>query len=76
MFISSVASCSNLWALVMDAGTSYLAQVFEISPLFLNKVTYFPSMWLRNRLLILLKKLLNSKFMCPFDVGMDYGTLG
>lgn len=38
LFISSVASCSNLWALIMDAGTGFTTQVYQISPLFLNKV--------------------------------------
>lgn len=38
LFISSVASCSNLWALIMDAGTGFTAQVYELSPYFLHKV--------------------------------------
>lgn len=38
LFISSVASCSNLWALIMDAGTGFGAQVYELSPFFLHKV--------------------------------------
>lgn len=39
LFISSVASCSNLWALIMDAGTGFSAQVHELSPYFLHKVS-------------------------------------
>lgn len=38
LFISSVACCSNLWALIMDAGTGFTAQVHELSPYFLHKV--------------------------------------
>lgn len=38
LFISSVASCSNLWALIMDAGTGFNSQVYELSPYFLHKV--------------------------------------
>jgi len=38
LLISSVASCSNLWALIMDAGTGFTSQVYQLSPLFLNKV--------------------------------------
>lgn len=38
LFISSVASCQNLWALIMDAGTGFTAQVYELSPYFLHKV--------------------------------------
>ena len=40
LFISSVASCSNLWALIMDAGTGFISQVHELSPYFLHKVLY------------------------------------
>ncbi|CAN1219014.1 Casein kinase 1-like protein HD16 [Linum perenne] len=37
LFISSAASCSNLWAIIMDAGTGFTAQVYELSPHFLHK---------------------------------------
>ena len=39
LFISSVSSSSNLWALIMDAGTGFTAQVYEISLHFLHKVS-------------------------------------
>lgn len=38
LLISCVASCSNLWALIMDAGTNFTGQVYELSPFFLHKV--------------------------------------
>lgn len=38
LFISCVASCQNLWALIMDAGTGFSAQLYELSPFFLHKV--------------------------------------
>jgi hypothetical protein len=41
LFISSVACCSNLWALIMDAGTGFTAQVYELSSQFLHKVVFF-----------------------------------
>ena len=41
LFISSVASCQNLWALIMDAGTGFSSQVYELSPYFLHKVNFF-----------------------------------
>ena len=41
LLISSVASCSNLWALIMDAGTGFTNQVYELSPFFLHKVISF-----------------------------------
>ncbi|KAK1364889.1 hypothetical protein POM88_040450 [Heracleum sosnowskyi] len=37
LFISSVASSQNLWALIMDAGTGFSDQVYELSPFFLHK---------------------------------------
>ena len=43
LFISSVASCSNLWALIMDAGTGFDAQVYDLSQCFLHKVIFFTS---------------------------------
>jgi len=38
LYISCVASSTNLWALIMDAGTGFSAQVYELSPVFLHKV--------------------------------------
>ncbi|KAF8393346.1 hypothetical protein HHK36_021589 [Tetracentron sinense] len=37
LYISCVASCSNLWAIIMDAGTGFTSQVYELSPVFLRK---------------------------------------
>mgnify|MGYP006982076530 FL=1 len=38
LYISSVASSANLWALIMDAGTGFSGQVYELSQLFFHKV--------------------------------------
>jgi hypothetical protein len=40
LYISSIASSSNLWALIMDAGTGFTDQVYEISAVFLHKVIF------------------------------------
>ncbi|GJV64407.1 casein kinase 1-like protein HD16, partial [Tanacetum coccineum] len=37
LYISCVASAQNLWAVVMDAGTGFSSQVYEIAPVFLRK---------------------------------------
>ncbi|GMH42236.1 hypothetical protein BSKO_10155 [Bryopsis sp. KO-2023] len=37
LFITSVACCSELWALIMDAGTLFTVQVYNLSQLFLPK---------------------------------------
>ncbi|KAK8523368.1 hypothetical protein V6N13_113310 [Hibiscus sabdariffa] len=47
LFISSVASCSNLWAIIMDAGTGFTAQVYELSPYFLHK-EWIMEQWEKN----------------------------
>ncbi|KAL4303504.1 hypothetical protein GQ457_10G002110 [Hibiscus cannabinus] len=47
LLISSVASCSNLWAIIMDAGTGFTAQVYELSPYFLHK-EWIMEQWEKN----------------------------
>ncbi|KAJ1388745.1 Serine/threonine-protein kinase, active site [Sesbania bispinosa] len=47
LFISSVASCMNLWALIMDAGTGFTSQVYELSPHFLHK-EWIMEQWEKN----------------------------
>ncbi|KAB2008044.1 hypothetical protein ES319_D10G071700v1 [Gossypium barbadense] len=47
LFISSVASCQNLWAVIMDAGTGFSAQVHQLSPYFLYK-EWIMEQWEKN----------------------------
>ncbi|XP_022843338.1 casein kinase 1-like protein HD16 [Olea europaea var. sylvestris] len=47
LFISSVASSQNLWALIMDAGTGFNAQVYDLSPSFLHK-EWILEQWEKN----------------------------
>ncbi|KAJ7979038.1 putative Casein kinase [Quillaja saponaria] len=47
LLISCVASCSNLWALIMDAGTGFTSQVYELSPFFLHK-EWIMEQWDKN----------------------------
>lgn len=47
LLISCVASCSNLWALIMDAGTGFTNQVYELSPFFLHK-EWIMEQWEKN----------------------------
>ncbi|CAL5400312.1 unnamed protein product [Camellia sinensis] len=37
LYISCVASSGNLWAVIMDTGTGFTSQVYELSPVFLHK---------------------------------------
>ncbi|XP_030458433.2 casein kinase 1-like protein HD16 [Syzygium oleosum] len=47
LLISCVASSSNLWALIMDAGTGFTSQVYELSPFFLHK-EWIMEQWEKN----------------------------
>ncbi|KAF3772643.1 Casein kinase I-like protein 2 [Nymphaea thermarum] len=47
LFISSVASCTNLWALIMDAGTAFTSQVYKMSKCFLHK-EWIVEQWEKN----------------------------
>ncbi|KOM28469.1 hypothetical protein LR48_Vigan549s002400 [Vigna angularis] len=47
LLISCVASCSNLWALIMDAGTGFSSQVYKLSPFFLHK-EWIMEQWEKN----------------------------
>ncbi|OMP03391.1 hypothetical protein COLO4_10448 [Corchorus olitorius] len=47
LLISCVASCTSLWALIMDAGTGFTSQVYELSPSFLHK-EWIMDQWEKN----------------------------
>ncbi|KAJ4755707.1 Casein kinase I-like protein [Rhynchospora pubera] len=47
LLISCVASYQNLWALIMDAGTGFISQVYELSPYFLHK-EWIMEQWEKN----------------------------
>ena len=42
LMISSISSCVDLWAVIMDAGTGFTDQVHQMSPHFLHKVYKHP----------------------------------
>ncbi|OMP04116.1 hypothetical protein COLO4_09927 [Corchorus olitorius] len=47
LLISCVASCTGLWAIIMDAGTRFTSQVYELSPSFLRK-EWIMDQWEKN----------------------------
>nr|AAM91528.1 putative casein kinase [Arabidopsis thaliana] len=47
LFISCVASSANLWAIIMDAGTGFSSQVYELSSVFLHK-DWIMEQWEKN----------------------------
>ncbi|WOL14142.1 casein kinase 1-like protein HD16 [Canna indica] len=71
LFISSVASCSNLWALIMDAGTGYTAQVYELSPLFLHK-EWIMEQWEKNYYITALAGASNGSSLVVMSKGTPY----
>ncbi|XP_050216855.1 casein kinase 1-like protein HD16 [Mercurialis annua] len=47
LYISCVASSTNLWAIIMDAGTMFTSQVYELSHIFLHK-EWIMEQWDKN----------------------------
>ncbi|THG03559.1 hypothetical protein TEA_022936 [Camellia sinensis var. sinensis] len=47
LYISCVASATNLWAVIMDAGTGFCSQVYELSAVFLHK-DWIMEQWEKN----------------------------
>ncbi|KAF3326788.1 Casein kinase I [Carex littledalei] len=71
LFISSVASCTNLWALIMDAGTGYSAQVYELSPYFLHK-EWIMEQWEKNYYVTTLAGANNGSSLVVMSKGTQY----
>lgn len=44
LYISSVSSASNLWAIVMDAGTEYSQQIYKVHP-----NSFLPKEWIMEK---------------------------
>ncbi|KAK9983053.1 hypothetical protein SO802_032578 [Lithocarpus litseifolius] len=71
LFISSVASCSNLWALIMDAGTGFNAQVYELSPFFLHK-EWIMEQWEKNYYISAIAGANNGSSLVVMSKGTQY----
>ncbi|KAK8452616.1 hypothetical protein SEVIR_5G138600v4 [Setaria viridis] len=71
LFISSVASCSNLWALIMDAGTGFTSQVYELSHHFLHK-EWIMEQWERNFYITALAGANNGSSLVIMSRGTQY----
>ncbi|XP_028550389.1 casein kinase 1-like protein HD16 isoform X2 [Dendrobium catenatum] len=69
LFISCVSSSSNLWALIMDAGTGFTSQVYELSQSFLHK-EWILEQWEKNYYISALAGTNN----CSSFVVMSKGT--
>ncbi|KAK9282472.1 hypothetical protein L1049_005390 [Liquidambar formosana] len=71
LFISSVASCQNLWALIMDAGTGFSAQVYELSPCFLHK-EWIMDQWEKNFYISAIAGATNGSSLVVMSKGTQY----
>ncbi|XP_052181686.1 casein kinase 1-like protein HD16 [Diospyros lotus] len=71
LFISSVASCQNLWALIMDAGTGFSAQVYQLSPYFLHK-EWIMEQWEKNYYISAIAGATNGSSLVVMSRGTQY----
>jgi len=66
-----VASCTNLWALIMDAGTGFTAQVYELSPCFLHK-EWIMEQWEKNYYISAIAGANNGSSLVVMSKGTQY----
>ncbi|XP_059457850.1 casein kinase 1-like protein HD16 [Corylus avellana] len=71
LFISSVASCQNLWALIMDAGTGFTSQVYELSQHFLHK-EWIMEQWEKNYYVSAIAGAMNGSSLVVMSKGTQY----
>ncbi|XP_065861739.1 casein kinase 1-like protein HD16 isoform X1 [Euphorbia lathyris] len=71
LLISSVASSSNLWALIMDAGTGFTSQVYELSPIFLHK-EWIMDQWEKNYYISSIAGATNGSSLVVMSKGTQY----
>ncbi|KAI5651244.1 hypothetical protein M9H77_37249 [Catharanthus roseus] len=71
LFISSVSSCQNLWALIMDAGTGFTAQVYQLSPHFLHK-EWIMEQWEKNYYISAVAGAANGSSLVVMSKGTQY----
>uniref|UniRef100_A0ACD5W3D5 Uncharacterized protein n=1 Tax=Avena sativa TaxID=4498 RepID=A0ACD5W3D5_AVESA len=71
LFISSISSYSNLWALIMDAGTGFSSQVYELSPHFLHK-EWIMDQWDKNYYISALAGANNGSSLVVMSKGTPY----
>ncbi|KAJ8490900.1 hypothetical protein OPV22_012621 [Ensete ventricosum] len=71
LLISCVASSSNLWALIMDAGTGFTSQIYELSPFFLHK-EWIMDQWEKNYYITSLAGSNNGSSLVVMSKGTQY----
>uniref|UniRef100_A0A5B7AZF8 non-specific serine/threonine protein kinase n=1 Tax=Davidia involucrata TaxID=16924 RepID=A0A5B7AZF8_DAVIN len=71
LYISCVASSDNLWAVIMDAGTGFTSQVYELSPVFLHK-EWIMEQWDKNYYITSLAGASNGSALVVMSKGTTY----
>ncbi|KAJ1385816.1 Serine/threonine-protein kinase, active site [Sesbania bispinosa] len=71
LLISCVSSCSNLWALIMDAGTGFTNQVYKLSPFFLHK-EWIMEQWDKNYYITSIAGANNGSSLVVMSKGTQY----
>ncbi|KAK7343248.1 hypothetical protein VNO77_11848 [Canavalia gladiata] len=71
LLISCVSSCSNLWALIMDAGTGFTSQVYKLSPFFLHK-EWIMEQWDKNYYITSIGGANNGSSLVVMSKGTQY----
>lgn len=71
LYISAVSSCSDLWALIMDGGTNFSNQVYEISEHFLHK-EWIMEHWDKNFYISSLAGANNGSSLIVMSKGTQY----
>ncbi|XP_042002808.1 casein kinase 1-like protein HD16 [Salvia splendens] len=71
LYISCVASATNLWALIMDAGTGFNAQVYELSAVFLHK-DWIMEQWEQNYYISSIAGAANGSSLVVMSKGTPY----
>ncbi|KAK4772340.1 hypothetical protein SAY86_014115 [Trapa natans] len=71
LYISSVACAQNLWALIMDAGTGFSSQLYELSPHFLHK-EWIMAQWEKNYYISAVAGSSNGNSLVVMSKGTQY----
>ncbi|KAK4604209.1 hypothetical protein RGQ29_012637 [Quercus rubra] len=71
LYISCVSSSLNLWAIVMDAGTGFTSQVYELSPMFLHK-EWIMEQWDKNYYITSVAGACNGSALVVMSQGVPY----
>ncbi|KAL4354225.1 hypothetical protein GQ457_06G020140 [Hibiscus cannabinus] len=71
LFISCASSAANLWALIMDAGTGFSSQVYELSTIFLHK-DWIMEQWEKNYYITSIAGANNGNSLVVMSKGTPY----